>query len=72
MTGWTDILAPAPVYCDGCGQLIAHGEPTQTEHVSTPLGRCLRKTRVRAARDYCLSCAAKRVDGACPRCGGRA
>ena len=60
MTDWDDILKPAPVYCDGCGQLIAHGEPTQSEHVSTPLGRCSRKTHV---RPECVKASRQKVEG---------
>lgn len=60
MTDWDDILKPAPVYCDGCGQLIAHGEPTQAEHLSTPLGRCSRKTHI---RPECVKASREKVGG---------
>ncbi len=60
MTDWDDILPPAPVYCDGCGEPISHGVPTETEHLSTPLGRCMRKTHV---RPECIEASRWAVDG---------
>ena len=60
MSTWPLPIPPAPVYCDGCGQLIAHGVPTQTEHLQTPLGRCLRKTHV---RPECVRASREKVDG---------
>jgi hypothetical protein len=63
MTTWDDLIRPAPVYCDGCGQLIAHGEPTQTEQLLTPLGRCLRKTHV---RPECVQASREKVDASGP------
>lgn len=63
VTDCDSILKPASVYCDGCGQLIAHGEPTRTEHLSTPLGRCFRKTHV---RPECVRASREKVDASGP------
>lgn len=60
MTGWDDILKPAPVYCDGCFGKIDGDEPRHTEHLATPLGRCARITHPNAT---CIQASRKGVNG---------